>query len=156
MNVLLGLCFVALVLSALADRRKTVAGLRKALAMFFNILPSLLAVLVLVAVFTWLVPPERMRALFGGESKALGMATAAIIGSIALIPGFVAYPLCGVLIRNGVSYDVVAVFITTLMMVGVLTLPLEAHYFGMRTAVLRNTLSFVGALVVGVLMAVVL
>jgi len=36
-------------------------------------------------------------------------------------------------------------------MVGVVTLPLEAKYFGFRVAVIRNTLNFFAAIVIGLL-----
>ncbi|OFX26030.1 MAG: hypothetical protein A2041_08450 [Bacteroidetes bacterium GWA2_31_9b] len=48
------------------------------------------------------------------------------------------------------SYPIIGVFITTLMMVGILTLPLEIKYFGARVAVLRNILYFIGAIVIGI------
>ena len=74
---------------------------------------------------------------------------AAVIGSITLIPGFISYPIASVLIMEGASYAVVATFMTTLMMVGVVTLPLEIKYFGRSVAVLRNVLNFVAAVVIG-------
>jgi len=48
------------------------------------------------------------------------------------------------------------VFITTLMMVGITTLPVESRYFGWKIALYRNGLSFIGALVVGLLMGLFL
>jgi uncharacterized membrane protein YraQ (UPF0718 family) len=42
------------------------------------------------------------------------------------------------------------------MMVGVLTLPVEAHYFVMKTALLRNFFSLIAALIIGALIGVVL
>ncbi|PIN72610.1 permease, partial [Candidatus Woesearchaeota archaeon CG10_big_fil_rev_8_21_14_0_10_45_5] len=53
------------------------------------------------------------------------------------------------LISKGASYGVVAVFMTTLMLVGVVTLPLEIKYFGKKAALLRNALNFVAALMIG-------
>jgi hypothetical protein len=41
------------------------------------------------------------------------------------------------------------------MMVGVVTLPLEAKFFGMKPALARNALNFVGALAIGLTMALV-
>ena len=49
-----------------------------------------------------------------------------------------------------------SVFITTLMMVGIMTLPLEAKYFGLKVSIIRNVLSFFGALLVGLLMGIFL
>jgi len=45
---------------------------------------------------------------------------------------------------------VLAAFTTTLMMVGVLTAPIEKAYFGMRVTILRNVISFFIALIVAV------
>lgn len=147
---------IALFLSLLADCRKTLAGLKKGAKMFLNILPAMLGVLILVSVFLYAVPATVMTVWLGRESGWAGIAGAALLGSISLIPGFIAFPLGAILVRSGVSYQVIAVFITTLMMVGILTLPLEAKYFGWRVSLLRNALSFAGALLVGLLMGIFL
>ncbi|MCK7472282.1 MAG: hypothetical protein MZU95_17125 [Desulfomicrobium escambiense] len=68
----------------------------------------------------------------GKGSGIEGWAIAALLGSVALIPGFIAYPLCGILIKSGVAYTTIAVFITTLTMVGIVTLPLEAEFLAGR------------------------
>jgi len=41
-------------------------------------------------------------------------------------------------------------------MVGVLTLPLESKYFGWKVAVLRNVLSFIGAIIIGLIIGLFL
>jgi uncharacterized membrane protein YraQ (UPF0718 family) len=146
----------ALALSLLVDRGKTLAGLKKGARMFLGILPALLLVLVLVSIFLYLVPVRILTRWLGEGTGLRGIAIAALLGSISLIPGFIAFPLGAILVRSGVSYQVIAVFITTLMMVGILTLPLEARYFGLKASILRNTLSFIGALLVGLLMGVFL
>ncbi len=147
---------LALLLSFLADRGKTLAGLKKGARMFLNILPAMLVVLALVSVFLYLVPASLMTAWLGKGTGWTGIAGAALLGSISLIPGFIAFPLGAILVRSGVAYRVIAVFITTLMMVGILTLPLEAKYFGWRVSLSRNALSFAGALLVGLLMGIFL
>ena len=147
---------ILLLLSLLIDRRKTIAGLKKGAMMFLNILPTLINVLILVSVFLYAVPGPVLTKWLGQGTGWAGIGTAALLGSVSLIPGFVAFPLGAILVRSGVSYQVVAVFITTLMMVGILTLPLEAKYFGWKVSVLRNALSFCGALLVGMLMGIFL
>ena len=147
---------VLLLLSFLADRGITAAGLKKGLRMFLNILPALLTVLILVSVFLYVVPPLVLTRWLGRGTGWAGIGTAAALGSISLIPGFIAFPLGAILVKSGVSYQVVAVFITTLMMVGILTLPLEAKYFGLKVSIIRNVLSFFGALLVGLLMGIFL
>ena len=43
---------------------------------------------------------------------------------------------------------VLSAFTTTLMMVGVLTYPIEKEYFGMKITVIRNIISFFIAIIV--------
>jgi len=147
---------ILLALSFYFDRGKTMAGLKKGTKMFLNILPALLTVLILVSVFLYAVPTHLLTAWLGRGSGWAGIASAAVLGSISLIPGFIAFPLGAILVKSGVSYQVVAVFITTLMMVGILTLPLEAKFFGWKVSIMRNALSFFGALLVGLLMGIFL
>ncbi|MDP3387448.1 MAG: permease, partial [Eubacteriales bacterium] len=76
---------------------------------------------------------------------------------ITLIPGFVAFPTAALVLQNGGGYMQIGAFISTLMMVGVMTAPLEMKYFGKKMTIIRNTLaflfSFVVALVIGMVMS---
>lgn len=139
-------------LSFLFDYRKTIKGIKKGLTMFFNLLPLLLLMLALISVVLFLIPNETLIHYMGKGSGIEGWAIAALLGSVALIPGFIAYPLCSILIKSGVAYTTIAVFITTLTMVGIVTLPLEAKFFGWKTSIIRNTLSFIAALLIGFVM----
>ena len=156
MKILLSLTFMLLIISFFSDRKKTVSGIKKGFKMFLGILPTILNVLILVSIFLYLVPKETLIRLLGKDSGIIGVMIAAILGSVSLIPGFIAYPLAGILLKSGVAYSVVAVFITTLMMVGVLTLPLEAKYFGMKVSLIRNALSFIGAVIIGLVIGIFL
>ena len=127
-------------------------GIKKGLTMFLNLLPLLLLMLALISVVLFLIPNETLISYMGKGSGIEGWAIAALLGSVALIPGFIAYPLCGILIKSGVAYTTIAVFITTLTMVGIVTLPLEAKFFGWKTSIIRNTLSFIAALLIGFIM----
>ncbi len=120
--------------------------------MFLNLLPLLLLMLALVSVVLFLIPNETLIHYMGKGSGIEGWTIAALLGSVAMIPGFIAYPFCGILIKSGVAYTTIAVFITTLMMVGIVTLPIEVRFFGWRTSLIRNFLSFIGALLIGFLM----
>lgn len=151
MIILLLLTITAFTLSAVFNREKTIHGLRKGITMFLKLLPSLLTVLILVSVFLYLVPKETITKYLGQNSGPFGLGVAALLGSVALIPGFIAYPLGAVLVQGGVSYKIIAVFITTLVMVGVLTLPIEIQFFGVRASLMRNALSLLGAVIIGLI-----
>jgi len=153
MKLLFVFTLIAVILSFIASRNKTLEGLKMALNLFLNILPSFITVLIAVAFLLAFLPKEVLAKLLGEKSWAFGFVIAALLGSISLIPGIVAYPLSSVLIKNGASYPVIAVFITTLMMVGIVTLPLETKFFGSKVAFTRNLLSFNGALIIGLAIA---
>jgi uncharacterized membrane protein YraQ (UPF0718 family) len=144
---------IMIIVSLVINRKRTIVGFKIGLRMFLNMLPPFITVLVFIAVVLALLPEETLAVLLGKDSGAIGFTLAAVIGSISLIPGFVAFPLSAVLLQNGVSYPVISVFITTLMMVGIVTLPLEKKYFGMKVALMRNSLSLAGAVIIGVLIS---
>ncbi len=64
-----------------------------------------------------------------------------------MIPGFVAFPLGATLLDAGAGYAQIAAFISSLMAVGVVTLPMEIKYFSKRMAILRNASALVISLV---------
>lgn len=149
MKLLIIITSIGLLFSFFADRKKTFTGIKKGINMFLKMLPAFLSIIMLVSVVLYLIPQEVMLKYLGHDSGIFGYLFAAIIGSVAMIPGFIAYPVAGMLVKSGVGYPVLAIFITTLMMVGIVTIPLEKKYFGLKVAILRNSLSFVGALVIG-------
>jgi len=155
LKALLAFTAFAFFISLAADRGKTMLGVKKGLKMFLGIMPTLFGILAIVSLMLAVFHPSAIRQMLGGGGAGPFIA-AALIGSISLIPGFIAFPLAGVLRSNGATTPVLAVFITTLMMVGVLTLPLEAKFFGSRVAILRNALAFIGAIIIALLMSVVL
>jgi uncharacterized membrane protein YraQ (UPF0718 family) len=85
------------------------------------------------------------------------MLITAVIGAITLIPGFIAFPLAASLLERGAGISQIAVFVSTLMMVGIVTAPLEIEYFGKKETLLRNALSFlfsfIAAAVIGAVAA---
>ncbi len=58
--------------------------------------------------------------------------------SIALIPSFVVFPLGHTLVQHGAGLPQVAVLMSTLMSVGITTLPMEQKIFGRSFAYARN------------------
>lgn len=124
--------------------------------MFKNIIIPFLNILILVSLLLFIVPPSLITEYLGAGSGAIGFTIAALVGSITLIPGFISYPIATSLIKQGASYSTVAVFMTTLMMVGVVTLPLEIKYFGKKVAILRNVLNLIVAIIIGILIGIIL
>jgi len=147
MTVLWAITGVALLASFVADRGKTRASLLKGARMFWGILPLLLGVLAVVCLVLAAATSAMLQGILS-DTGPLPFLTALGVGSVALMPGFVAYPLAGLLRQNGASTPVLAAFITSLMMVGVVTPPVEGRFFGWRVALLRNAFALIGAVLV--------
>ncbi|RLD12570.1 MAG: hypothetical protein DRI44_00065 [Chlamydiae bacterium] len=139
---------LALLLSVITDRKKTTAAIKISYKKFVNILPAFLIMLIFVSLVLFFVPDKMISNYLGNNDKITGIALASLFGSITLMPGFIAYPLCGILLEKGVSYMVLAAFSTTLMMVGILTYPIEKEYFGIKVTIIRNVISLVIALII--------
>jgi uncharacterized membrane protein YraQ (UPF0718 family) len=154
--ILYALAIVGLAVSFFKDRQKTKAALIKAWKAFENILPQILVIFLIIGFALAIFPAETIRKLLGAESGFLGILVAALIGSVMLMPGFVAFPLAAALLRSGAGYMQLAAFVSTLMMVGIVTIPIERKTFGLRATLTRNIAAFVFSLVVAVVMGVVM
>ncbi len=139
---------LAVLLSCIANPAKTGRALKIAAKKFAKILPAFAAMLALISVVLYLVPDQAITKYLGGENHTATLLTASALGSVALMPGFIVFPLCGVLLAKGVQYMALSAFSTTLMMVGVLSYPVERKYFGAKVTVIRNALSFAIAILI--------
>lgn len=148
--ILYSVTALLLLASLLANRVRTLKALRIALKRFARIAPPFMLMLVAIAVILTLVPQSMMERVLGEDNVWLGLAGAVPLGSVSVMPGFIAFPLCGILLSRGASYMVLSGFSSALMMVGVATFPLEKRYLGTRLALLRN----IASLAISVMVAV--
>lgn len=153
--VLFMLTLAALIYSFKKDRQKTRQALKIAYNSFRNILPNMLGIIGMIGLILALVPRETIEGLFGNNSPT-GIFIISAVGSVTLIPAFIAFPLAASLLQAGASIMAVSSFITTLLMVGVIPAPMEIQYFGKKFTILRNVFSLAAALGMAVIMGVVL
>jgi len=142
---------LALLISFIANREKTLRAIKIAFKRFVTILPAFLNMLILVSIVLFLVPDKIISHYLGSNNIFTGVLLGSFFGSITLMPGFIAFPLCGILLKKGVLYMVLSAFTTTLMMVGVLTYPIEKEYLGTKVTIVRNVIGFFIALIVAVM-----
>lgn len=145
-----------LVASLSTSTEKTIMALKKSLKSLENIMPQFLSIMLIIGIALAILSPQDISRLIGQQSGWVGIMIAAVIGSITLIPGFVAFPLTAALLKNGGGLMQIAAFISALMAVGVVTLPIEMKYFGPRVSIIRNTLFFIFSFIVAILMEMIL
>ena len=154
--ILYALAGTGLLVSFIKDKKKTKMALKKAWKSFENILPQLLTVMIIIGFALAVLSPQTISKVIGSESGMFGVFAAALIGSITLIPGFVAFPLAAALLENGAGYMQITAFVSTLMMVGIITIPMETNVLGKKLTMTRNAAAFVFSILAAVVMGVIL
>lgn len=147
---------LALLVSLLKSREKTGKVLKTAGRNLLFLLPELLGLILILSLILTLVPGEKIALWLGHPVKVISTFIGAAVGTVVIMPGFVAFPLAKELVVRGAHLSAIAAFVTTLMMVGFATLPLESKMFGKKFALWRLVLSFVTALVTALVMGVIL
>jgi uncharacterized membrane protein YraQ (UPF0718 family) len=145
-----------LIVSLLKSKEKTQKAFMIAGKAFLKSAPSLLTVLGIVGLTLGILTPETISRLVGSEAGFTATIFAAIIGAITLIPSLVAFPLAGSLLRSGATVMTISAFVTTLVMVGAVTAPMEIKELGKKFTLLRNGMGFLAALVIAGIMGVLL
>ncbi|WMW80248.1 hypothetical protein RF679_16585 [Undibacterium cyanobacteriorum] len=146
---------MCILISFAKDRGKTKLAIRSSLGMFFGLFPSISLMILLVGFLLAAIPLEVIGQLFS-KNGLTGFVLVSAVGSIASIPGPIAFPLAGELYHAGAYLPSLASFITTLTMVGVVTAPIEISFFGKKFTLLRQFLSFISALCIGLLVGALL
>jgi uncharacterized membrane protein YraQ (UPF0718 family) len=133
------------------DAVKSRQSLKAAGQTLYRMAPLLLSIFALIGLLQEFVPAEMIYTWLGARNRFLSLLNGGLIGAIAIGPPVAAFPIAGSLIRSGAWPPAAAAFIVSWVSVGVMTLPLEAHVFGWRFALARNAVTFISALLIGLI-----
>ena len=147
---------VFLGISFAKDKVKTKQALKMALGMGKGMVVSILSIVFAIGLILTLLPPAEIAVFLSGQSVLLATIGGALLGTITLVPAFIAFPLVGTLVNAGVSVIPSVAFLTTLTMVGIVTFPLEKKAFGVKFTAIRNGLSFLFAIAIALVMGVMI
>ncbi len=146
---------VLLIMSFIVSKDKTIKGIKKGTKAFLKLMPILLPLFLFIGIMLAIVTPDFISSILGEESGFIGMLFALVVGSITFMPAFVSYPLGAQLIENGAGIAQVAAFLATLMSVGIVYYAAESKLFSKKAAIYRNVISFIGALLIILVVLVV-
>ncbi len=138
-------------LSFRKDAEKGRQSLVAARQTLWRMIPLLLAIFALIGLFQEFVPQAMIQRWLGNENHLLSLLIGGLVGAIAIGPPVAAFPIAGSFIATGAWPPAAAAFIVSWVSVGVITLPVEAHVFGWRFALWRNLITFLAALLIGLL-----
>ena len=146
--------FILLIVSFYFSKQKSIMSLKKALFKGLSLAPQLISLVFIIGIVFAFIPPELIKEYLGGEFSLVQVGAAALFGSLMMIPSLLALPMAGSLIESGASYTPVAAFVTTLTMVGFVTIPVEVKELGKKITIYRNVLAVMFALIISLLIGV--
>ncbi|ENQ3079557.1 hypothetical protein [Bacillus multifaciens] len=155
-TILYTIAIILTSISFIKDRSKTKDALLKSWNMFRNLIPSMLSIMLFVGLSLSILTPSFISSIIGEKSGFIGIVYSAIIGSVALIPSFIVFPLGNTLVQNGAGLPQVAALMSTLMSVGITTLPMEQKIFGRSFAYSRNASALLMSLIFSYIIWVVM
>lgn len=135
--------FILLIISTLKDTKKTIQALKATGKIALVVFPVLFLIFILMGVVSAFVSKETIASWLGADSGLLGVLIGEVVGCFALIQPAAVFPFAGVLRDRGASYGAIFGFVTTAILIGVSTLPLELRCFGRNFTIVRNILTFI-------------
>ena len=147
---------ILFVFSLVKSKETTVDAMKKSRRMMGSMIGEIVAIIFMIGLVLTFIPPETIKTVLGTSSTYISTFFSALVGSVTLIPAFVAFPVVGSLVDVGASIVPAVAFLTTLTMVGIVTFPLEKKEFGTKFAILRNLFSFGFAIIIALMMGVVI
>lgn len=135
---------------------KARAAAKNTVMSFKSVGVTFIAVFGLVGLLNVFVPPTLISRLLGEGGGVTSLLVGDALGSVAAGPPAAAYPVAAALLDAGAWAPAVAAFIVSWTLVGFVSMPFEAKTFSPRFAIVRNGLSFVFAMVIGLMMGWVL
>lgn len=134
------------------NRVKAVLSIKRAIRGFVIFIPYFLQIILLTAITLNFIPDSLIIEYLGSANMFKNAFFAGAVGSMIFIPAFIAFPIAAILLKKGITYFVIAIFTTTMMMVGTITFPVEKKYFGLKFTIYRN---FAG-LIISIIIAVII
>lgn len=147
-SILYLVTFLLIIISYKKDKEKTYKALLKGWKSIENILPQFLGIILVVGITLAALRPEVITNIIGDNSGIVGVILSAVLGSVAMMPTFVAFSTGDMLLKNGAGIAQVAALISTLTLIGIITIPLEGKYIGKTATIYRNILAFVFSIIV--------
>ncbi len=148
--------FLCIIFAFFKDKGKAKKALLISIKSFFKIIPIVFIIIILIGLMLGFISENIISKVVGEKAGFWGILLTALLGSVLHIPSLISFPLAASLLKSGASITSIAAFITTLTMIGIVTLPLEIKEMGKKMALLRNGLSFIIAILIALVMGILL
>ena len=135
--------------------KKFLQSYRKTKKTIIMTLPLVIGVILLISLLNPLLESDWIIKLFQ-HNILIDSFLGAIFGSLAAGNPITSYILAGKFIEIGISLAAITAFILSWITVGIVQLPAESMILGKKFAILRNILSFISAILIGLIVQLIL
>ena len=132
----------------IASPDKALSGLQYALNSFIGVLPTLVAVFLVIGLFNVFIDKKKVAALLGPGAGLKGLLLAGLIGSILVGPVYAVFPLIQTVREHGARWAVIGAVLTS-WAVKIPMIPMEVAMLGWKFSVTRTVLVLAFSLPVG-------
>lgn len=127
---------------------KSIQNAKSSFTQMITVLPPIMILLGLMDVW---IPRETLMKYMGDKSGILGIVIAMVIGSIAAGPMYASFPFTAVLIKKGVKFSNIIIFMNAWCVTKISTLLFEISSLGYKFTLIRLAIDIPGVIMMGYL-----
>ncbi|KYH29524.1 MULTISPECIES: permease [Clostridium] len=142
---------ITVIIITVIDKEIGVKTFRIAASSFKQMASVLPPIMILLGLMDVWIPRESMMKYMGDNSGILGIGLAILIGSIAAGPMYAAFPFIPVLLRKGVKFSNIIVFMNAWCVTKITTVMFEVSALGYEFTLVRFLVDLPGIIIMGAL-----
>jgi uncharacterized membrane protein YraQ (UPF0718 family) len=138
------------------DKKRTKKSLKIGNKFLAKNIIRIFAIFLLVNLLEMFIPQNSINNFMLKLSGVMGTFVSALFGSIMIGPPASGYVLGQFFMQRGVTISYIAAFLATWVMIGIVAIPFELKTFGTKFTLVRNTIFFLSAVAIALIMGVLL
>ena len=143
------ICFIVLVLITIFYRDLGVNSINVAFSSFKQMLQVVPPIMIILGLIDVWIPRETMMKYMGYNSGIKGVFISILIGSIAAGPMYAAFPFTKVLLKKGVKFSNIIIFMNAWCVTKISTLIFEFSSLGYKFTLARLLIDIPGVILMG-------
>ncbi|MCI6693977.1 MAG: permease [Clostridium sp.] len=149
-------CFVLTLLLTIINKDLGLKSFNIAFSSFKQMLQVVPPIMILLGLMDVWIPRETMIKYMGENSGIKGVSLAMLIGSIAAGPMYAAFPFTKVLLKKGVKFSNIIIFMNAWCVTKISTLMFEFSSLGYKFTLARLLIDIPGVIIMGYLVQILM
>ena len=144
-------CLIIIIIVTILNKDLGLKSFNIAFASFKQMLQVVPPIMIILALIDVWIPRETMMKYMGDNSGIKGVSLAMLIGSIAAGPMYAAFPFTKVLLKKGVKFSNIIIFMNAWCVTKISTLMFEFSSLGYKFTLARLLIDIPGVIIMGYL-----